>query len=109
MKPVLIAVLMVTVVACSDGPTAKCDQSEKQLLIARMDEANRDLVDAEAAFARVGPLTLQNGDGYGLAMSQRDTARLNVQRRAADLADFAEENEVCFTAAERAELIARGR
>lgn len=78
MKLALVAVLMVAVVACSDGPTAKCDESEKQLLIARVEDANSALSDAEAAFARVGPLTLQNGDGYGWAMSQRDTARLNA-------------------------------
>jgi hypothetical protein len=110
MKQMLLAVVLVlTVGACSDGSAAKCDDAEKQLLTVGLDETRRELASAQEAFVSFGPLTLQNGDGYGMRMSQRDTALRNAQLRVADLSAFANENRRCFTDAERADLNAVDR
>lgn len=106
-----VIVLLLTVNACSHGLTVpRCDQPQKDLLAVRLDEARRELTNAQEEFARYeGVRTLQNGDGYGMAMSQRDAALRNAQLRVADLSAFANENRQCFTNAEGAELIAVDR
>lgn len=108
MKQLLLAiVILLTVSACSRGSAPRaCDEFEKQLLTVRMDDARRELTKAEEDFARYGGVrTLQNADGYGMRMSQRDSALRNAQLRMADLSAFAEANPQCFTADERAQLV----
>jgi hypothetical protein len=113
MKQMLLAiiVLVLTISACSHGSAApKCDQAQKQQLTAAVDEATRELTTAEKALASYGGVvTVQNGDGFGMASSNRDKALRSAQLQVAQLGVFAEENSRCFTADERAELIAVAR
>ena len=103
--PLVVTLLALIVVACSDGSKANCDGSDKRRLVSDLEKAHQSQVAAEAEVVRVGPLTVRNGDAYGVAMIRRETASLNVQIARDELARFADSYPACFTADERAQLV----
>lgn len=97
--------LLVTLVACSDGSSASCDLSGKRDLLSALAEANRGLTAAVAELSRIGPLTRQNSEAYGVAEIRQETAKLKVQIAKDELVTFADTHPTCFTAEERFQLL----
>jgi hypothetical protein len=104
-RGLVVALLVVMATACSDGSKASCDGFEKRRLVADLEKANESRVAAEAEVVRVGPLTVRNGDAYGVAMSGGETASLNVRLARDELVRLADTYPGCFTAEERSELL----
>ena len=93
-------VLLVALCACAHESSApKCDEAAKQLLATARSDAYSDVKSTQETYDRLG----------GSTINDRNGAHAMFRQRTAELGVFAEQHPECFTAGERAELIALTR